>query len=83
MSNTQYENNKEAIIERNKQYYRANIDDKLQYNYDYYENINALQKKIVIQKGHQNDETRTATDRQKYQRLYYQNKTELCLASSF
>jgi hypothetical protein len=37
MSNTYYENNKEAIIERNKQYYRANIDDKTKYNHEYYE----------------------------------------------
>ena len=37
MSNTYYENNKEAIIERNKQYYRANIDDKTKYNQEYYE----------------------------------------------
>ena len=37
MSNTYYENNKEAIIERNKQYYRDNIDDKTKYNQEYYE----------------------------------------------
>ena len=37
MSHTYYENNKEAIIERNKQYYKANMDDKTKYNHKYYE----------------------------------------------
>ena len=83
MSNTYYENNKEAIIERNKQYYRANIDDRTKYNHECYEKHKSTLKtnrstEIVIERC-----KRIATDRKEYQRLYYQNNKESCLASSF
>ena len=83
MSNTYYENNKEAIIERNKKYYRANIDDKTKYNHEYYE-----KQKCSLTENKSTEMTierrkRTATDRKEYQRQYYQNNKESCLASSF
>ena len=83
MSNTYYENNKEAIIERNKQYYRDNIDDKTKYNQEYYEKHKSTLKtnrstEIVIERC-----KRIATDRKEYQRQYYQNNKESCLANSF
>ena len=83
MSNTYYENNKEAIIERNKQYYRANIDDKTKYNQEYYEKHKSTLEtnrstEIVIERC-----KRIATDRKEYQRQYYQNNKESCLANSF
>ncbi len=37
MFNTYYGNITDAIIERNKQYYKDNIAAKSQYNHDYYE----------------------------------------------
>ena len=83
MSNTYYGNNKEAIIERNKQYYRDNIDDKTKYNQEYYEKHKSTLKtnrstEIVIDRC-----KRTTTDRKEYQRQYYQNNKESCLANSF
>ena len=83
MSNTYYENNKEAIIERNKQYYRDNIDDKTKYNQEYYEKHKATIKTNRSTEITKERRKRTTTDRKEYQRQYYQNNKELCLANSF
>ena len=77
MSESYYEKNRDAILAKNKQYYRDNVDARSLYNQKYYEK----KRGAIIERNKQYYEDHLQ-EKKPYHKHYYENNKELCKASS-